>query len=423
MNEAPEQNAGPLTGIRVLDFSHILAGPFGAMILTDFGADVVKVEQPAGGDMGRRTGGDQFGTYFASIHRGKRGIILDLKKPEAVDIARRMAAKADVLIQNYAPGSFDRMGLGYEALSATNPGLVYAAVSAFGQDGPWADRVGADALIQPMSGLMSITGQKDGQPVRVGYTASDIAAGSWLAIAILGALYERERSGKGQFIDISLLEAQMALMENPIVRTLNGGEPAIRYGSGRHLDSTTESYEASDGWFITEFENDTWAAVCRLFGHPEWPETEGLRQPEHNPVAEAAIREVLRTQPVDYWVQLFSGQDDSYDTEADRPRYPAIRIVNTVAQAVELPPIQERGFIQETIDGEGRLFRIAGSPLRLSRTPGRVRGPAPLLGEHTRDALKDWIDIEDAEFESLEALEVFKAQPTQHRTLRRVLYY
>jgi crotonobetainyl-CoA:carnitine CoA-transferase CaiB-like acyl-CoA transferase len=408
---SPGGDRPALDGIRVLDFTHVLAGPFCTMILADLGAEVLKVEHPAGGDLGRRAGGDQFGTYFGSLNRGKLGAVLDLKQPEGLELAVRLAEKADVLVQNYGPGSFEAMGLGYEALSRRNPGLIYASVTGFGHDGPWADRPGVDPLIQAISGLMSITGEPDGPPVRVGYSATDIAGGVWLAIGVLAALNERNRSGKGQFLDVSLLEAQMSFLENAIARSLNGGEAPARLGSRRHEFHVTQSYETSDGWFITEFEDRNWQAACGVLGHPEWPEDPKLASPERNPAANEAIRAVLLKDTTANWMSRLSAVGL------------ACRPIKTVAEGIELPPIQERGFINETVDASGRLLRIVGSPLRLSRTPGRVRGPAPLLGEHTRHALQTWIGLSEEEIDAYADKGIFTIIPVETRRPRRELYF
>ncbi len=391
---------GALEGVRVLDFTHALAGPYGTMILSDLGADVLKVEHPGGGDRTRRytDGEDDFSAYFGSVNRNKQSVVIDLKHPKGQELAQRLARKADVLVQNFGPGVAERLGLDYETLAGANPRLILAQVTGFGADGPWADRTGVDPVIQALSGSMSITGEPDGGPVRVGYSIVDLAGGVWLAMGILGALYEREQSGMGQMLDVSLLEGMMALMENAIVRYLYKGEIPQRMGSSHPYSRLTSAYQTKDGWMVFGISARNWKGCCEVWGRDDWLNDPALQaKPEENvAILKPEVEKILLQETSAYWTE----------------RLGAIGVlctpINTVADAVELPPIVQRGFIQDTENADGRHLRIAGSPLRLSRTPGRVRAAAPLLGQHNRSALESWLGLSDGEFEQYEAAEVFK---------------
>jgi CoA:oxalate CoA-transferase len=389
-----------LAGVRVLDFSHALAGPYSTMILSDLGADVLKVEHPGGGDRTRRyTDGDEnFSPYFSSINRGKHSVVMDIKHAAGRELAHRLVKQADVVVQNMGPGVAERIGLGYEDLSKINPRLIYAMVTGFGRDGPWADRVGVDPLIQALSGSMSIVGEPGGSPLRVGYSVVDLVGGLYLAIGMLGALNERHSSGKGQLLDISLMEAQMALMENAVVRYLATGKVPQPVGSAHPYQTLTRAYEASDGWVMATLSVRNFRAACEVFGRADWLADEALQErPEKfTDSLVPELKKVFKTQTRQYWLDKLV------------PAGVKCMPVNTIAEALETPPIVERGFLQETVDANGRKLKIAGSPLRLSRTPGRVRKAAPVLGEHNRSSLREWLDMGDEEYARYEAQGIFK---------------
>ena len=392
--------SGALEGVRVLDFSHALAGPYSTMILADMGADILKVEHPGGGDRTRRyTDGDEnFSPYFSSVNRGKNSLVLDIKQPAGRELAHRLVQQADVVVQNMGPGVAERVGLGYEELSALNPRLIYAVVTGFGRDGPWADRVGVDPLIQALSGSMSIVGEPGGSPLRVGYSVVDLVGGLYLAVGMLGALNERHTSGKGQLLDISLMEAQMALMENAVVRYLATGKVPQPVGSAHPYQTLTRAYEAQDGWVMATLSVRNFRAACEVWGHREWLADADLQARPENRTEELVpeLQKIFRTQTRQYWIDKLV------------PVGVKCMPVNTIAEALETPPIVERGFIQHTEDANGRKLRIAGSPLRLSRTPGRVRKAAPVLGEHNRSSLREWLGMGDGEYARYEAQGIFK---------------
>ena len=391
---------GALSGVRVLDFSHALAGPYSTMILSDLGADVLKVEHPGGGDRTRKytDGEEEFSPYFSSINRGKHSVVMDIKHPAGKELAHRLAREADVVVQNMGPGVAERIGLGYQELSGLNPRLIYAVVTGFGLDGPWSQRTGVDPLIQALSGSMSIVGEPGGPPLRVGYSIVDLVGGLYLAVGMLGALNERNRSGKGQLLDVSLLEAQMALMENAVVRYLATGKVPQPVGSSHPYQTLTRAYETKDGWMVAALSARNWKAACEVWGRQDWlADPELQSRPEKNTerlVPE--VQQILRARTKQYWIEHLV------------PAGVNCTPVNTIAEALALPPIVERGFIQQTEDANGRKLGVAGSPLRLSRTPARVRAAAPVLGQHTRSSLQGWLNLSDEEYAGYEAQGIFR---------------
>lgn len=396
---------GALSGVRVLDFTHVLAGPYCTMILADLGADVIKVENPQGGDLTRMIKDErEFSAYFGSINRGKRSIVIDVKKPAGLDLMLRMADKADVFVQNQGPGVAERLGLGHACLMERNPRLIYAMVTGYGLDGPWADRKGVDPAVQALSGAMSITGYPDAPPARVGFSSADLAGGLFLALGVLAALNERSRSGRGQYIDVSLLESQMALLENALVRHLDTGVVPQRVGGAHPLETLTRSYQTLDSAMVVGLSGRNWPAACRALGRDDWAEDASLLPPEaHLDVLLPQIERIMRTKSTADWMHTLA-----------QAKVQCTPILN-IEEAAKLPPIVERGFIRETVDGNGRRLRVAGSPLRLSRTPAAVRSAAPLLGEHTRGVLADWLGMPDEDFAALEQDGVFQHYKRQTR--------
>jgi len=403
----PDGPAGALGGVKVLDFSHALAGPYCTMILADLGADVLKVEHPGGGDRTRRfTDGDEdFSAYFGSVNRGKKSVVIDLKNPSGLELAKRLAAEADVLVHNLGPGVFERLGMDYETLAATNPRLIFAQVTGFGADGPWADRTGVDPVIQALSGSMSITGEPDGGPVRVGYSIVDLSGGVWMAMDVLAALNERHVSGKGQFLDVSLLEGMMTLMENAVVRYTYNGIIPERQGSSHPYTKLTAAYETADGWMVFSISARNWKKCCEIWGRDDWLNDPVLHEkPEDNAdILRPEVRKILKEHTRAYWQEHMGGAGILCTP------------INTVAEAVTLEPLIERGYMTTTTDANGADLTVAGSPLRMSRTPGRVRAAAPILGEHNRSQLKSWLGMDDAEFARYEAEGVFEQKPRETR--------
>ncbi len=392
-------DSSALAGIKVLDLTHALAGPFCTMMLADLGADVVKIEHPDGGDRTRREGliGD-FSTYFGSINRGKRGVVLDLKSPAGIDVAKRLSDQADVVVVNFAPGVVERMGLSFAELEARNPRLIYAICSGFGQTGPWAKRPGVDPMIQALSGIMSVTGEADGPPVRVGYSIGDLAGGMFLALGILSALYERERSGRGQLVDIGLLDCQLALMENHLVTYMATGKLPKRTGSRHPRAMLTRIYPTHDGNIMVAFSKRNWQTACRVvLDRPGWADFAASDTSEWEAEVEPLLVEIMRGKSTQYWVEKLETSGILFAP------------VNTAADVVEQPQVKARDMIQETVNSAGRLLKVIGSPIKMSRTPAKIQGAAPLLGEHTREVLSDWLGMEGEEQREMDDRGAFRA--------------
>jgi CoA:oxalate CoA-transferase len=376
--------AGPLEGVRILDLTWVLSGPFCSMTLCDLGAEVIKVERPPYGDVARTTGPFLNGesVYFFSINRGKKSIMLDLKKPEGKDLFLRLVDEVDVVMENFTPGSMHRVGLGYEVLSQRNPRLIYAATSGFGQTGPDRDRPALDVVVQGMGGVMSITGEPDGRPVKPGFSMGDITAGLYTAIGILAALHERERSGKGQMVDISMLDCQIAVLENAFARYSATGQAPKPLGT-RHPSTTPfQAFPTKDGYIVIALGfglDNIWAMFCAVLGVPEIIDdqrfqTPGLRTKNHAEL-EPILNEALMQRTTEEWLE-----------ELEPLQIPCGPL-HTIPQAAEYRQVKAREMLIDVESERGNRVRIPNSPVKLSRTPAGVRGGPPKPGRDTRDVL------------------------------------
>jgi crotonobetainyl-CoA:carnitine CoA-transferase CaiB-like acyl-CoA transferase len=371
-----------LHGIRVLDVGQVMAGPFCAMQLADLGADVIKVEPPDGDSsrqMGTRAGTDSTG--FAAVNRGKRGIVLDLKTPAGKDVLVRLAARADILIENFRPGVMKSLGLDYPALAATNPRLIYASISGYGQTGPDADRGGFDLIAQGASGLMSVTGEPGGPPVKAGVPITDLGAGLFALAAILAALHHRHATGRGQFIDTSLVEAGLALSVWESAEHFAGGAPQP-LGSAHRFLAPYQAIRCSDGYITVGAGTDRlFADFAQALGHEEWatsPDFDSATSRVKNRVAliDAIERETM-AQTRAHWLARFEG--------CGIPCGP----INSYAEAFAAPQVQARAMVVTTDHPALGSTSTAGSPIKMSETPPDVRRRAPQLGEHTVEVLRE----------------------------------
>jgi len=385
----------PLDGITVIDFTRVLAGPYCTMVLADLGAEVVKIEEPTRGDEARGVGPFLNGVsaYFTSINRGKKSVALNIKDTRGTGLARRLIARADILVENFRPGTMDRLGLGYEALARVNPRLIYAACSGFGQTGPYRNRGAYDMVIQGMGGIMSITGEPGGRPLKTGPAIGDLAGGLFTVIGILTALHARDRTGEGQMVDIGMLDCQVALLENAIIRYTATGEIPGPLGARHPSIAPFEAFEAKDGYVIFAVGTPHWERFCRLIGHEELLldsrfATNALRADNH-PALQPIIAEAAQTRTVREWMDLME--------KAGVPCGP----INRIDQVVEDPQVQARGMITAIHDPEVGVTRLPGSPIKLSRTPSRVDRPAPRLGEHTTDVLTGWLGLDAKAIDAL----------------------
>lgn len=383
MDDAVGLSTGPLAGLQVLDFTRVLSGPFATMTLADLGADVIKVEPVGFGDDTRHWGppfvGDE-STYFMSINRNKRSVVLDLKSEEGRQAAHELAASVDIVVENFRPGVADRLGIGYKELSQGNERLVYASISGYGQHGSGAQYPGYDPIIQARSGLMSITGPADGDPARVGVAIADISSSMWLTIGILSALHGRETTGRGQHVDVALYDSQIAWLTNVAGAWFAKGGDAPRYGTGHPSIVPSETYATRDGVIMIAIGNDhMW---CRLANAIESPE---LGTDER--FATNADRVAHRTEVRDALENILTGADSSVWLERlGQYGVPCSR-VNTVGEALSDPLLHEREMIVSMEHPAIGVVRSLGCPIKFSRDRATYRLPPPRLGEHTDEVL------------------------------------
>ncbi len=372
---------GPLSGIRVLDFTWALAGPYGVMVLADLGAEVWKIETAHQNETRRGSGPYVHGvsTYFFSVNRGKKSVMLDLKTPQAKEIVYRAAAQVDVLTENFSPGTMDDLGFGYEKMREINPRLIYASTSGFGHTGPYRERGAVDAIVQGMGGVMSMTGHQGGPPARTGYSIGDMGAGMFTAIGVLSALVERDRSGLGQHVDVAMLDAQVALMENAIVRYTSTGEVQGPVGLRHPLSTPHQAFPANDGWVVVANVKDhNWALFCATIGCDELAADERFatnagrtrNYAELEPILFAAFRQKSRAE----WQELLSP-------------IALIGPMNRVDDVVADPQVAARDMLVELPTWTGGSLRVSNTPVKLSRTPGGATRGAAKPGEHAAEIL------------------------------------
>lgn len=388
---------GPLEGVRVLDFTWALAGPFATMQLADLGAEVVKVEYPETHEKERGFGPYQDGisTFFFSVNRGKFGIAIDLKTPEGKGLVKSLARKADVVCENFRPGTMDRLGLGWPALREENPRLVYAALSGFGQTGPYSRMVAVDAVAQAMGGTMSLNGEADGPPMRIGVSVGDMTAGLYLTIGILAALRARDATGEGQLLDVSLMEAQIALCENAVVRHSAFGDNPTRQGSRHPLVAPFGPFPTSDGWIVIANVKE-WDLFCALIGRDDMAVDEryltNRARLENIETLESELSGVLATKPTDEWFDLIEPANAC-----------AIGKVNSVADLFDDPHVAARQMLVDVPMPYGKpgTLKLPNSPLHLSNTPAVVGRTMPEHGGDTDSVFKKWLGMGAEEVENL----------------------
>ncbi len=373
----------PLQGIKVIDFSQILAGPFCTMLLADMGADVVKIEKPNGGDDTRRYGPpfiEGESAAFLTLNRNKRSIILDLKSEQGIAIVRRMLEDADVMIHNFRPGVVDRMGLAYDDVSAINPAIVYCTVSGFGTTGPYSSRAGFDLVAQGMSGLMSINGFPGAPPAKVGVPMADLNTGMFCAYGILTAYINRLTTGQGQHVDASLIESGIAYTLYESATYFATGEVAGPLGSAHRMIAPYQAFATQDGYInIGAANQNNWERMCRAVGREDLLDDDRFASnPERMVSIEALtpiMEETFRTQTTAHWVETLE--------KAGVPCGPIYNIEQVYAD----PHVQSRDMAVELEHPKSGAIRNIGVPVKLSDTPGSVRTPAPLLGQHSDEVL------------------------------------
>ena len=392
------KHRGPLAGMRVLELAQIMAGPTCGMLLADMGADVVKVEKLPGGDDSRdyrepRING--VSAPFLILNRNKRGIALNLKHPHGREILLRMVRDADVLTENYRRGTLEKLGLGYDVLSGVNPGLIYCAVSGYGREGPYADRAGFDLIAQGFSGLMSITGEPGGAPLKTGNSVADINAGILASVGILAAYAHKLKTGEGQVVDTSLMEAalQQTYWHAAILFATGVSPPAT--GSAHILTAPYQAFHTRDGYINIGGANQAnWERIAEVLGHPEWRDdvrfaTNSARMANREALVEA-MNAVLVTRSKAEWIAAFDA--------AGVPAGP----VHDMGEALSHPQTLARGMVVDLEHPQAGPVKALGCPIHFSRTPTSVDRPAPLLGEHTRAVLHEY-EYSDAQIDAFVA--------------------
>jgi crotonobetainyl-CoA:carnitine CoA-transferase CaiB-like acyl-CoA transferase len=400
-----------LDGIRVLDLSRVLAGPYCAMLLGDLGADVVKLERPGRGDDLRDWSGARgspgMSAVFAAVNRNKRGVAVDLQQPEGARLTLALAGRADVVVENFVPGGAERLGLGYPAVSAANPGVVYASVSGFGQTGPYARRPGYNTIAQGMSGLMGLTGSAGAPPTRAGGSIADLAAAHLAFGAVCAALVHRERTGRGQQLDVSLLAATMGLLPDPVAHYFHSGLRPPRVGNRNPVLTPAEAFPTEDGHLnVVLMNREQWDRFCRVLDDevlrtdPRF--AENADRLTHHAEMRARIETALAKAPTAEWVKRFEAA-----SIAAGPIY-------ELDEVFDDPQVRELGLLAEVEQpgyaAHGGRVRMLGPAFRASATPPAIRRPAPRLGEHTAEVLGE-LGLDSREIERLVAAGIVALAP------------
>jgi len=389
---------GPLDGIRILDLTWVLSGPFSTMVLSDLGAEVIKVERPEIGDIARGNGPHVNGlsTYFLSLNRGKKSITLNLSSEQGKDMFLKLTKHVDVLVENFAPGKMKKLGLDYETVKKHNPQIIYASCSGFGQTGPYTSKPAFDVIVQAMGGIMSITGEPGGPPIRPGASYGDIAAGLFLSIAILAALHSRHVSGQGQLIDISMLDCQIAVQENAFVRYLATGEVPQPLGTRHPVFTPFQVFPTRDSYIAVATmggAQDQWPLFCATIERLDIVDDErfqtGWMRTQNYKELEPILNTAMRTRTTGEWLKEFEA--------VGIPCGP----VNTIDKVAADPQVAAREMIVEVNHPKAGSFKVVNTPIKLSVTPGRIERACPDLGEHTDEVLKELLGMSQSEIDSL----------------------
>lgn len=393
----PDELSGPLSGIRVVDFTRVLSGPYCTMLLGDYGADVIKIERPDGGDDTRSWAPPYLGSesvYFLTINRNKRSVAIDLSNPQGRDLAARLIAEADVVVENFRPDVMEGWGLDYESVKETNPRLVYCSMTGYGSRGPRRMEAGYDAFMMARGGLMDITGERGGAPVRPGVAVLDIATGVAAHGAIVSALLARERTGRGQHVELSLFAMQIAMLVNTASNYLMAGQVATRWGSEHPSIVPYRAYRAADGYLMMGALNQHfWSNLCRAMDLEELEHdprfATNADRVAHRDELNAIIEERLTQRTVAEWVADFE--------TADVPAAP----INNVAQALTDPQVEALGLIRHFDHPDAGRIPIVGPVAEFEGTPLSIRRPAPMLGEHTDEVLGEVLGLGSEELQTL----------------------
>jgi crotonobetainyl-CoA:carnitine CoA-transferase CaiB-like acyl-CoA transferase len=395
--------AGPLSHLRVLDLSRVLAGPWAGQLLADLGAEVIKVEKPGEGDDTRAWGPpfleDGAGepgesAYYLSANRGKRSVTIDFTRPEGQELVRRLAAGADVVLENFKVGGLAKYGLDYAALKAVRSDIVYCSITGFGQDGPYAQRAGYDFLVQGMGGLMSLTGAADGEPMKVGVALTDIFTGMYATVAVLGALAHRDRSGEGQFIDLALLDVQVAVLANQATNYLVGGQLPRRLGNAHPNIVPYQAFATADGHMILAIGNDgQFRRFCEVAGRPEL----GVDPRFATNAARVRNRDALLPE---LSALMAARPSRAWNEQLEAANVPCGPI-NSLAEVFDDPQVRHRGLAVAMPHPQDPALRLVANPIRLSATPVRYDRPPPMLGADTDAVLGELLGLGQNELADL----------------------
>src|SRR5215471_876107 len=411
MNSAPHKPQSDakhaLAGLRVLDFSHALAGPYCTLLMADCGAEVYKLESPHGGELSRGWGPPFAGgeaSFFLGLNRGKRGISIDLKYPEGIELCLRLIDQMDVLVENFRPGTIERFGLGYDTVRVRNPRLIYCSISGYGQDGPSRDEAAMDLIVECSSGFMSITGTEQGEQVRSGYAVADINAGLFAVIGILMALQYRNRTGQGQYVDVSMFDSMISAMSSNYMSHLGSGKTPKPMGTAFPTVVPYRVFRASDRVFSLAVGSEKlWREFCEAIGHAELHghpaySSNALRI-RNRQALEARLQEIFETRTAAEWIELLHAAG-----------IPSALVLN-FAEVVAHQQALFRGMFPWMEHPTAGRHRVTGSPIKMSETPGRPSSSAPLLGQDTPAALKALLGMDDRTIAELMAGKVILPEP------------
>jgi CoA:oxalate CoA-transferase len=385
-----------LDGVRVLDLSRVMSGPFCTAMLADLGAEVIKIEMPGGGDDSRHFGPfkEDESAYFMLLNRGKKSMTLDLKSERGREILMAMVASCDVVIENFRPGVAKRLGLDYDSLAPQHPGLIYASISGFGQEGPLADRPAYDLIVQAMSGLMNVTGQRDGPPTAIGESVIDVCTGMFAAWGISTALFDRERTGKGRNLDIAMLDSMFSMMLTVLSMQLYTDRPPTRVGSRHPVTYPVDVFEAKDGHIVMVVTTDRgFAALCKAIGKPELGDDDRFRTNADRNAHEAELKATIEA-----WTSVHTADDAvAALAEAGIPASPVLS-VGDVVESDHIAHREMTSVVEHPTLGDVPLVH---QPVRFSGADRTIQRPPPLLGEHTRELLASVLGLDEKQIEAL----------------------
>jgi crotonobetainyl-CoA:carnitine CoA-transferase CaiB-like acyl-CoA transferase len=387
----------PLEDVKILDLTHALAGPFASTMLADFGAQVIKLEPPGAGDIARGWGVPIPGgetSYFVSLHRNKRGIVVDLKKPEGKELFFKLVAECDIVLENYRVGALEKLGLGYEEAKKRNPGIIYCSISGFGQSGPYKDRAALDLILQAESGMISVTGEPGTTGTRCGVSIADLTAGMYCAYGVMLALRHKEKTGEGQQVDISMLEGQLSLLCTSFANYFVDGKVPQPMGTAYAVVVPYQTFHTKTRDLALAIAGEKlWRKFCPTIGHPELADdplylTTTDRMNNRDTLI-PKLQAVFMTRTYEEWETLLLANDIP------------VGAINNIAQVVEHPQVQARKPFVEMDHPKVGKVRGVGSPVRLSKTPAEVRTPAPTHGQHTREVMREVLGMSDAQIDAL----------------------